>query len=66
MRLSTKGRYVTRALLDQAIHRGEEPTPLKGIAQKQQISIQYLEHLITPLIAGGIVSSTRGARGGFG
>ena len=51
-RLSTKGRYVTRALLDLAIHQREEPIPLKDIAQRQQISIQYLEHLITLLIAG--------------
>ena len=64
MKLSTKGRYATRALLDLAIHQGEAPIPLKDIAQRQQISIQYLEHLITPLIAGGIIRSTRGARGG--
>ena len=64
MKLSTRGRYATRALLDLALHQGEEPTPLKDIAQRQQISIQYLEHLITPLIAGGIIRSTRGAKGG--
>jgi len=64
MKLSTRGRYATRALLDLAIHQGEAPIPLKDIAQRQQISIQYLEHLITPLIAGGIVRSTRGTRGG--
>lgn len=64
MRLSTKGQYGTRALLDLALHRDEEPVPLKDIAQRQQISLQYLEHLITPLITAGIVRSTRGARGG--
>jgi len=64
MKLSTKGRYATRALLDLALHEGEAPVLLKDIAQRQQISLPYLEHLITPLIAGGIVWSTRGARGG--
>ncbi len=64
MKLSTRGRYATRALLDLALHRDEEPTLLKDIARRQEISLSYLEHLITPLIAGGIVRSTRGARGG--
>ena len=64
MKLSTRGRYGTRALLDIALHQEEAPVILKDIAQRQQISLRYLEHLITPLIAGGIVRSTRGARGG--
>lgn len=64
MKLSTRGRYGTRALLELALHQGEGPVLLKDIAQRQQISVQYLEHLITPLIAGGVVRSTRGARGG--
>ena len=64
MKLSTRGRYGTRALLELALHQGEGPVPLKDIAQRQQISLQYLEHLITPLIAAGIVLSTRGPRGG--
>ena len=64
MKLSTRGRYGTRALLELALHQGEGPILLKDIAQRQQISLRYLEHLITPLIAGGIVRSIRGARGG--
>jgi len=64
MKLSTRGRYGTRVLLDLALHHDEEPVLLKDIAQRQQISLQYLEHLITPLIAGGIVRSTRGPKGG--
>ncbi len=64
MKLSTRGEYGTRALLDLALHQGEAPILLKDIARRQQISLSYLEHLITPLIAGGIVWSTRGARGG--
>ena len=64
MKLSTKGQYGTRALLDLALHQGEGPVPLKDIAHRQQIPLQYLEHLISPLIAAGIVQSIRGARGG--
>ena len=46
MKLSTRGRYGTRALLDLALHRTEEPVALKDIAERQQISLAYLEHLI--------------------
>jgi len=64
MKLSTRARYGARALLDLALHGGEEPVPLKDIAQRQEISLHYLEHLVTPLIAAGIVRSTRGPQGG--
>ena len=64
MKLSTRGRYATRTLLDLALHQRDGPVQLKDIARRQQISLGYLEHLITPLIAGGIVQSIRGARGG--
>ncbi len=64
MKLSTRGQYGTRALLDLALHQKDKPTLLKDIARRQQISLRYLEHLITPLIAGGIVRSTRGRGGG--
>ena len=64
MKLSTKGRYGTRALLDLALHYQEGPIPLRDIAQRQQISLPYLEHLIAPLIEGGIIRSTRGIGGG--
>ena len=64
MKLSTKGRYGTRALLDLALHQGEGPILLRDIAERQNISLSYLEHLIAPLLAGGIARSVRGARGG--
>lgn len=64
MKLSTRGRYGTMALLDLALHWGNKPVPLKDIARRQNISLHYLEHLVTPLIAGGIIGSTRGSRGG--
>lgn len=64
MKLSTRGRYGLRALLDLAVHQGEGMVLLKDIARRQEVSLSYLEHLITPLIAGGLIKSTRGARGG--
>jgi Rrf2 family cysteine metabolism transcriptional repressor len=65
MKLSTRSRYGTRAILELALRRGEGPVLLKEIAKKQQISLPYLEHLISPLIAGGIIRSTKGPRGGI-
>jgi len=64
MKLSTRGRYGVRAVLDLALHQGEGLVLLKDIARRQEVSLPYLEHLITPLIAAGLVKSTRGARGG--
>jgi Rrf2 family transcriptional regulator, cysteine metabolism repressor len=65
MKFSTRGRYASRALLDLALHRLEEPVLLKDIAKRQQISLSYLEHLITPLIAKGIIRSVKGPKGGI-
>ncbi|HXZ94351.1 MAG TPA: Rrf2 family transcriptional regulator [Dehalococcoidia bacterium] len=64
MKLSTRGRYGVRALLDLALHSGEGTVLLKDIARRQEISLPYLEHLIAPLVAAGLMKSTRGARGG--
>lgn len=64
MKLSTRGRYATRALLDLAFNQGEGSVALKDIARRQQISLRYLEHLVTPLVAVGIMRSTRGPKGG--
>ena len=65
MKLSTRARYGTRALLDLAINSSSEPVPLKSIAKRQALSLTYLEHLVTPLIAAGFVRSVRGSRGGI-
>lgn len=64
MRHGNRGRYGTRVLLDLALHQDEEPVSLKDIAQRQQISLQYLEHLMTPLITAGMVRSIRCPKGG--
>ena len=65
MHLSTRGRYGTRALLDLALHSGNGPLQLREIARRQQVSLSYLEHLVTPLVTAGIITSTRGPRGGI-
>jgi Rrf2 family cysteine metabolism transcriptional repressor len=64
MRLSTKGRYGLRAILDLALHQSEGLVLLRDIARRQEVSLPYLEHLIAPLTAAGLVKSTRGSRGG--
>jgi Rrf2 family cysteine metabolism transcriptional repressor len=65
MKLSTRGRYGSRLLLDIALHQEEGPVLLRDIAQRQQIHLPYLKHLIAPLVAGGILRSVRGAKGGL-
>jgi Rrf2 family protein len=64
MKLSTRCRYGTRMLLDLAIHQGRGSVFLKDIARRQRIPLPYLKRLIGPLMTGGILRSTRGARGG--
>ena len=64
MKLSTRSRYGTRALIDIAMNASGRPVLLRDVARRQEISTMYLEHLITPLISAGIVRSTRGAKGG--
>jgi Rrf2 family cysteine metabolism transcriptional repressor len=64
MKLSTRSRYGVRVLLDLALRDGKLPVPLKEIARQQHISLLYLEHIIAPLIAAGMLISVRGAHGG--
>jgi len=65
MKLSTKGRYGTRAMVDLALHYGQGPILLKDIAKREEISEKYLEHIITSLKVAGLVKSIRGAHGGY-
>lgn len=65
MRLSTKGRYGVKAMLDLAIHSSEGHIALKNIAERQNISEHYLEQLIAILRKAGLVKSVRGAQGGY-
>lgn len=65
MKLSTKGRYGARASIELAIRYGEGPVMVREIAENQDISERYLEHILNTLRASGLVRSTRGARGGY-
>jgi Rrf2 family protein len=65
MKLSTKGRYGVRLMLDLAAHYGERPVLLREISQREDISEKYLWHLINPLKSVGLIHATRGAHGGY-
>jgi Rrf2 family iron-sulfur cluster assembly transcriptional regulator len=65
VRLTTKGRYAVTAMLDLAIHHGEGPITLADIAQRQGISLSYLEQLFSRLRKRNLVSSVRGPGGGY-
>jgi Rrf2 family protein len=63
--MSTKGRYGARAMLDIALYGDKGPVSLKDLAHRQELSVKYLEQLIQPLKAAGLIRSVRGAGGGY-
>lgn len=65
MKISTKGRYALRMLLDLAEHQNSGFIALKDIAQRQDISKKYLEQIIPVFNKSGILSTTRGSQGGY-
>jgi Rrf2 family protein len=65
MRISTKGRYGTRAMLALAEHYGARLVRANEIADEQALSLKYLENLLSSLKAAGLVVSERGKRGGY-
>lgn len=65
MKISTKGRYGLRAMVDLAINSTEEHVDLKNIADRQQISKSYLEHMFSSLKKSGLVKSVKGPQGGY-
>lgn len=65
MKISTKGRYALRVMLDLAINSDGCCIPLKEIAARQSISEKYLEQIFTALSRAGLLRSTRGAQGGY-
>ncbi|HXK57286.1 MAG TPA: Rrf2 family transcriptional regulator, partial [Gammaproteobacteria bacterium] len=64
MRLTTKGRYAVTAMLDLALHDGKGPITLADIAERQGISLSYLEQLFARLRKNTLVRSVRGPGGG--
>ncbi|WP_129597667.1 RrF2 family transcriptional regulator [Anaerophilus nitritogenes] len=65
MKLSTKGRYGVKAMFELALAFGEGPIALNSIAEKQNLSVHYLEQLFASLRKAGLVKSIRGAQGGY-
>lgn len=65
VKLSTKGRYGTRAGLELALRYNSGPIMVREIAASQDISMRYLEHILNTLRSSGLVKSTRGAKGGY-
>jgi len=65
MKISTKGRYALRVMLDLALHEGDGLIPLRDIADRSSISLKYLEQIISTLNHAGFLVSTRGASGGY-
>ena len=65
MKISTKGRYALRIMIDLALHMNEGPVRVKDIAGRQGISEKYLEQIISLFNKAGYVKSIRGAQGGY-
>ena len=65
MKISTKGRYALRLMLDLALNNSGEPVRIKDIAARQEISDKYLEQIISTLNKAGYVKSIRGPQGGY-
>lgn len=65
MRISTRGRYGLRAMIDLALHLDSGPVALREIANRQGVSESYLEQVFAGLRKAGLVTATRGAQGGY-
>lgn len=65
MKISTKGRYALRVMLDLAEHKEDGYISLKDIAERQEVSMKYLEMIVAMLNRAGFVSSQRGKSGGY-
>lgn len=65
MLISTKGRYALRVVLDLAQHAGDEYVSLKSVAERQEVSVKYLESIVSLLQKGEVLSSQRGIQGGY-
>jgi Rrf2 family protein len=65
MKLSTRTRYAVRAIIELAQNDNNKPLQLKVIAQRQEISVKYLEQLMAVLRSAGFVRSVRGSKGGY-
>ncbi len=65
MKLTTKSRYASRALIELGLQYGKGPVKLKDISATQEISLKYLEQVMFPLRIGGYVKTMKGSQGGY-
>lgn len=65
MKISTKGRYALRLMIDLAINNDGNPVSIRDIAARQEVSDKYLEQIISSLNKAGYVKSSRGPQGGY-
>jgi Rrf2 family protein len=65
MKISTKGRYGTRAMIDIAENYGKGPVSLRQLTERQCLSLKYMEQIIPLLKSAGLIRSARGAHGGY-
>ncbi len=65
MKISTKGRYALRLLIDLSLNQADGFVALKDVAQRQNISKKYLEQIVPSLTTGGVLKTSRGFQGGY-
>jgi Rrf2 family protein len=65
MKISTKGRYALRLMLDIAQHNTGEPVSIRDVSRRQDISVKYLEQIVSALVRAGYLRSIRGPQGGY-
>ncbi len=65
MKISTRGRYALRTMIDLSQHAGEGLIPLKDVAARQDISLKYLEQIVNQMSRAGFIQGVRGPQGGY-
>ncbi len=65
MVISTRGRYALRVMADLAEHRGEGFVPMRQVAERQGISLKYLEKILPSLVSAGLIEGVHGKGGGY-
>ena len=65
MKISTRGRYALRVMIDLAEHSGDGYTAMKSVAERQGVSLKYMEKILPLLVGAGLVEGVTGKRGGY-
>lgn len=65
MKISTKSRYAVRVMLDVLMQEEKKPVSIKDIAERQELSVKYIEQIMVLLVRAGLLRSIRGSQGGY-